>query len=112
MARRNLAAGTLAFALAAFAGDGARAEPLTYKNLPADKDVLIYQSGDREVRRRVALCFWFRAEQGSFRITSEKFREPIELGGADRPEQRVICGAIITVRAAAAENSLQYAVVR
>lgn len=100
-----------ALAAVALAG-GARADVLTYRNVPADRDIVLYQSGDRDVRRRVPLCFWFRAEQGSFRISSEKFREPIELGGADRPEQRVVCGAIVTVRAGAAENVLQYAVVR
>ena len=90
----------------------AAADTMTYKNLPADKDVVLYQSGDRDVRHRTVLCFWFRAELGSFKINSERFREPIELGGADKPEQRVVCGAIISVRAAAAENALQYAVVK
>jgi len=112
MAHRNLAASALALAIAASSAGFALADTLTYKNMPADKDVVLYQSGDRDVRARVALCFWFRAEAGSFKITSEKFREPIELGGADKPEQRVVCGSIITVRASGAENSLQYAVVR
>ena len=89
----------------------ASADTMTYKNVPADKDVLLYQSGDRDLRQRVQLCFWFKAESGSFKIASERFRDPIELGG-DKPEQRVVCGSIITVRAAAAENALQYAVVK
>ncbi|MCC7047788.1 MAG: hypothetical protein IT562_13830 [Alphaproteobacteria bacterium] len=112
MAHRMAAAGTMALALMVLAAGGARADMLTYKNMPADKDVLIYQSGDRDLRQRVALCFWFRAESGSFKITSERFRDPIELGGGDKPEQRVVCGSIIAVRAAGAENSLQYAVVK
>jgi hypothetical protein len=112
MALRNVAAGAIAIAMATSWAAGARAETMTYKNMPADKDVVLYQSGDRDVRQRVALCFWFRAESGGFKITSEKFREPIELGGADKPEQRVVCGSIITVRASVAENVLQYAVVK
>lgn len=89
----------------------ASADTMTYKNMPADKDVVLYQSGDRDLRQRVQLCFWFKAESGSFKITSERFREPIELGG-DKPEQRVVCGSIVTVRAAAAGGTLQYAVVK
>lgn len=89
----------------------ALADMLTYKNVPTDKDTVLYQSGDRDLRQRVQLCFWFRAESGSFKITSERFRDPIELGG-DKPEQRVVCGSIISVRAAAAENALQYSVVK
>ncbi|MCC6467241.1 MAG: hypothetical protein IT563_02870 [Alphaproteobacteria bacterium] len=112
MAHLRAAAGAIALALAVSASPAARADTFTYKNMPADKDVVLYQSGDRDVRTRVTLCFWFRAEQGSFKITSEKFREPIELGGADKAEQRVVCGSIITVRAAGAENALQYAVVQ
>jgi len=112
MAQRNVAAGAIALAMAISWAGGTLADTMTYKNLPADKDIVLYQSGDRDVRQRVALCFWFRAETGSFKITSEKFREPIELGGADKPEQRVVCGSIITVRAAGAENALQYAVVK
>jgi hypothetical protein len=102
----------VALATMAFGASAALADTMTYKNMPADKDIVLYQSGDRDVRSRVALCFWFKAEQGSFKISSEKFREPIELGGADKPEQRVVCGAIITVRAVGAENALQYAVVK
>ncbi len=89
----------------------ASADTMSYKNLPSDKDVVLYQSGDRDLRQRVQLCFWFRAESGAFKIMSERFRDPIELGG-DKPEQRVVCGSIISVRAAAAENSLQYSVVK
>lgn len=111
MAHR-MATAAAALAAAAIGTSAALADTMTYRNLPADRDIVLYQSGDRDVRQRVALCFWFRAEAGSFKISSEKFREPIELGGPDKPEQRVICGAIVTVRAAAAENSLQYAVVR
>ncbi|MBL8704673.1 MAG: hypothetical protein JNM30_07520 [Rhodospirillales bacterium] len=95
----------IAFAMPAIA------DTMTYKNVPADKDVVLYQSGDRDLRQRVQLCFWFKAESGSFKITSERFRDPIELGG-DKPQQRVVCGSIVTVRAAAAENALQYAVVK
>lgn len=109
-----MAARTVAF-LAIAAGIAvaapARADTMTYKNVPADKDVVLYQSGDRDLRQRVQLCFWFKAESGSFKITSERFRDPIELGG-DKPEQRVVCGSIVSVRAAAAENSLQYSVVK
>ena len=112
MRHRNVATGAIALAMATSWACGALADTLTYKNMPADKDVVLYQSGDRDVRQRVALCFWFRAEAGGFKITSERFREPIELGGADKPEQRVVCGSIITVRAAGAENALQYAVVK
>ena len=112
MAQRNVAAGAIALAMATSWAGGALADTMTYKNLPADKDIVLYQSGDRDVRQRVALCFWFRAETGGFKITSEKFREPIELGGADKPEQRVVCGSIITVRAGGAESTLQYAVVK
>ena len=89
----------------------ALADTLTYKNVPADKDVVLYQSGDRDLRQRVQLCFWFKAESGSFKITSERFRDPIALGG-DKQEQRVVCGSIVTVRALSAENALQYAVVK
>ncbi len=101
-----------AFALAAIlVAAPAFADTMTYKNVPSDKDVVLYQSGDRDLRQRVQLCFWFKAESGSFKITSERFRDPIELGG-DKPQQRVVCGSIVTVRAAAADNSLQYAVVK
>jgi hypothetical protein len=109
---RTAVAALTAAVLASFAAHGARADMLSYKNMPADKDVVLYQSGDRDLRNRVALCFWFRAEAGSFKITSERFREPIELGGADKPEQRVVCGSIITVRTTDKDNALQYAVVR
>lgn len=87
------------------------ADTMTYKNVPADKDTVLYQSGDRDLRQRVQLCFWFKAESGSFKIMSERFRDPIELGG-DKPQQRVVCGSILSVRPAAAENTLQYAVVK
>lgn len=103
--------GALALVAGVLLAAPAFADTMTYKNVPADKDVVLYQSGDRDLRQRVQLCFWFKAESGSFKITSERFRDAIELGG-DRPEQRVVCGSIITVRAAAAENSLQYAVVK
>ena len=107
----NRIAALVALAAVAAAATPALADMLTYKNVPADKDTVLYQSGDRDLRQRVQLCFWFRAESGSFKITSERFRDPIELGG-DKPEQRVVCGSIISVRAAAAENSLQYSVVK
>ena len=107
----NRIAALVALAAVAAAATPALADMLTYKNVPTDKDTVLYQSGDRDLRQRVQLCFWFRAESGSFKITSERFRDPIELGG-DKPEQRVVCGSIISVRAAAAENSLQYSVVK
>jgi len=103
----------LLLAAALPSASAAGADMLSYKNLPADKDVVLYQSGDKDVRSRIALCFWFRAEAGSFKISSERFREPIELAaGGDKPEQRVVCGSIISVRTADKENSLQYAIVR
>ncbi len=100
--------------LALVAGSAAGAEMLSYKNMPADKDVVLYQSGDKDVRQRVSLCFWFRAEAGRFKITSERFAQPIELDSSDddKPSQRVVCGSILTVRTADKENALQYAVVR
>ncbi len=107
----NRIAALVALAAVAAAATPALADMLTYKNVPTDKDTVLYQSGDRDLRQRVQLCFWFRAESGSFKITSERFRDPIDLGG-DKPEQRVVCGSIISVRAAAAENSLQYSVVK
>lgn len=109
MSARRIGAITLAAGIAV--ATPAHADTMTYRNVPADKDVVLYQSGDRDLRQRVQLCFWFRAESGSFKVTSERFRDPIELGG-DKPEQRVVCGSIITVRAAAAENALQYSVVK
>lgn len=102
-------------AVLALAADGAAgAELLSYKNMPADKDVVLYQSGDKDIRQRVSLCFWFRAESGNFKITSERFTQAIELQAADddKPSQRVICGSILTVRTSDKENALQYAVVK
>jgi len=101
-----LAVGGLAHAAGA-------ADVMSYRNLPADKDVVLYQSGDRDVRNAVMLCFWFRADAGTFTVKSDRFREPIELAaGGDKIEQRVVCGSIISVRTADKENALQYAVVR
>lgn len=112
--KRGAALAAIAVGIAVVSGFAAdaRADTMTYKNLPADKDVVLYQSGDRDIRQRVALCFWFKAESGSFKISSERFRDPVELGGEGKPEQRVICGSIISVRAAGETNALQYAVVK
>jgi len=100
--------------LALGAGGAVAGELLSYRNMPADKDVVLYQSGDKDIRRRVSLCFWFRAEAGNFKITSERFAQAIELHAADedKPSQRVICGSILTVRTADKENALQFAVVK
>jgi hypothetical protein len=101
------------FAAAGFSG-GAAADVLSWKNLPQDRDTVLYQSGDRDLRNRVILCFWLRAEQGRFKVTSDRFQQPIELaqGDKDRPEQRVLCGSLVTVRAESAENALQFAIAR
>lgn len=102
-----------ALTFAAMAG-AAHADILSWKNLPADRDVVLYQSGDRDLRNRVVLCFWLRAETGKFKATSDRFQQPIELaqGDKDKPEQRVLCGSVITVRAESAENALQYSIVK
>ena len=99
-----------------FAGlsGSAGADILSWKNLPADRDVVLYQSGDRDLRNRVVLCFWLRAETGKFKVTSDRFQLPVELaqGDKEKPEQRVLCGSVITVRAESAENALQYSIVK
>ncbi len=105
----------LAAALAAMTLAGsAYADILNWKNLPADKDTVLYQSGDRDLRNRVVLCFWLRAEQGKFKVTSDRFQQPIDLaqGDKDKPEQRVLCGSLITVRAETPENTLQYSIAK
>ena len=109
--RRELLVAAL---LALGAGGANAAELLNYKNMPADKDVVLYQSGDKDIRQRVSLCFWFRAESGNFKITTERFTQPIELHASDedKPSQRVVCGSIVTVRTSDKDNALQYAVVR
>ena len=103
----------VALAAATVAG-GALADILSWKNLPADKDTVLYQSGDRDLRNRVVLCFWLRAEQGKFKVTSDRFQQPIELaqGDKDRAEQRVLCGSVITVRPETPENALQYSIAK
>lgn len=100
--------------IAAGTAGGACADILSWKNLPADKDTVLYQSGDRDLRNRVVLCFWLRAEQGRFKVTSDRFQLPVELaqGDKDRPEQRVLCGSVLSVRAESAENALQYSIVK
>jgi hypothetical protein len=97
-----------------FAAASAAADVLSWKNLPQDRDTVLYQSGDRDLRSRVILCFWLRAEQGRFKVTSDRFQQPIELaqGDKDRPEQRVLCGSLVTVRAETPENALQYSIAR
>ncbi len=102
-----------ALAAATMAG-GAYADILSWKNLPADRDVVLYQSGDRDLRNRVVLCFWLRAETGKFKVTSDRFQLPIELaqGDKDKPEQRVLCGSVIAVRAETPENALQYSIAK
>jgi hypothetical protein len=106
--------GAIAAVLVLGIGTAHGAELLSYKNMPADKDVVLYQSGDKDIRQRVSLCFWFRAESGNFKITSERFTQAVELHAADedKPSQRVICGSILTVRTSDKENALQYAVVK
>ncbi|MGQ0677604.1 MAG: hypothetical protein ACT4N4_16165 [Rhodospirillales bacterium] len=103
-----------ALAVAGISRGDARADVLIWKNLPADKDVVLYQSGDRDLRSRVVLCFWLRAELGKFKVQSDRFQQPVELaqGDKDKPEQRVLCGSLITVRAESAENALQYAIAK
>jgi len=108
-------AAVLAALLAASSLCGAAAaDILSWKNLPQDRDTVLYQSGERDLRSRVILCFWLRAEQGRFRVTSDRFQQPIELaqGDKDRPEQRVLCGSLVTVRAETPENALQYSIAR
>ncbi len=105
----------LAAAFAALCMPGAAAaDILNWKNLPTDKDTVLYQSGDRDLRNRVVLCFWLRAEAGKFKVASDRFQQPIELaqGDNDKPEQRVLCGSLITVRAESAANALQYSIAK
>jgi hypothetical protein len=101
-------------ALAASAAPAAGADVLSWKNLPTDRDTVLYQSGDRDLRSRVVLCFWLRAEMGKFKVQSDRFQQPIDLaqGDKDKPEQRVVCGSVLTLRAEGAENALQFAIVK
>ena len=112
--RMRLVGAIAALAGACAAGGGAQADILSWKNLPAGKDTVLYQSGDRDLRSRVVLCFWLRAEAGKFTVASDRFQQPIELaqGDGDKPEQRVLCGSLITVRAESAANALQYSIVK
>jgi hypothetical protein len=108
-------AAALAAMIAALCLPGrAAADILSWKNLPQDRDTVLYQSGDRDLRNRVILCFWLRAEQGRFKVQSDRFQQPIELAQDDkeRPEQRVLCGSLITVRAETPENALQFSIAK
>lgn len=106
--------GFAAVAIVAGLAGSAHADSFSWKNLPADRDVVLYQSGDRDLRSRVVLCFWLRAETGKFKVMSDRFQAPVELaqGDKEKPEQRVLCGSMITVRAESAENALQYAIAK